>query len=417
MDKTSANSRVGSFAMLPANPTEKYQKSWNDLLEVIANMQVLLHADATCSKHPVVRKAPTDYPVYLTGGALAFGYRRNSSDFDLYYKFQESPSQTAVESVIDSLRAFIRRTGLPFFILNNATVLMMRPTSARRNPADFTGCALIVRCTEKYRAQMKQSIQDRLKNGLGADFTLTHHDEVIQIALKSAKSFENVLKMYTIIYCCPLMRDKEHSLTVKFEEYPPITRYIVHVSLRDISVRCSLLLRGYLLQDPLARQGALYLKRWSKKCGLSRPAKGLLCSYMIVLMWVYFLLQKGKLTFVPPASIAAHIKSQDIPALFCPPKNVSSVHAALGGLISDFFVFYSQTFDFKTKVVSIRSAAGFDGTVESWRKSIGRTGYFVHIEDPYETGNRASGVEKEQFATVQHSLKAWLRTHQPNLAV
>ncbi|CBZ25816.1 conserved hypothetical protein [Leishmania mexicana MHOM/GT/2001/U1103] len=177
----------------------------------------------------------------------------------------------------------------------------------------------------------------------------------------------------------------------------------------DLSCRCngirnSWLLRRYLAQSEVFRVGNVFLKTWSKACGVNNSRVGFLTSYAVSVLWIYFLLRRGEVAFVNP---------EDIPALPNPEEQMEVPYiplwsavadakadaartARLGNLLRGFFYFYGEEFDWDTHVATIRQP--FDSAADirtkedlGWEKSDtlslvlrNRCYHIFSIEDVYE---------------------------------
>ena len=135
----------------------------------------------------------------------------------------------------------------------------------------------------------------------------------------------------------------------------------------DLSCRChgirnSWLLRRYLEQDEVYRMGNVFLKQWSKACGINNSRVGFLTSYAVLILWVYFLLRRGVVTFVNPNDVPVlPDPEQQMEVPYMPlwprlddPAADDARTTRLGALLRDFFFFYGEEFDWATQVVTIR---------------------------------------------------------------
>lgn len=145
---------------------------------------------------------------------------------------------------------------------------------------------------------------------------------------------------------------------------PEIFAIDFDLSCRYHGIRNSWLLRRYLEQDEVFRMGNVFLKKWSKACGINNSRVGFLTSYAISVLWVYFLLRRNAVAFVAPDDVpllpdpAAQGEIPYVP--LWPPLGDAAADAArttrLGALLRDFFYFYGEEFDWATQVVTIRQA-------------------------------------------------------------
>lgn len=159
-------------------------------------------------------------------------------------------------------------------------------------------------------------------------------------------------------------------------------------SCRVQSLRCTYLLRRYLMQHPFARWLCLAIKAWGKQVGLHTKCKGsssiaVIKSHGFILMVIYYFLRRGKMEYIPPQAIDVESILPLPPAL--PPivpffdelgdeekaflatgiKNSSTVLDMFGvranasvkeyqqQLWHDFFLFYRSEFDAEKECIAI----------------------------------------------------------------
>ncbi|KPI83692.1 hypothetical protein ABL78_7260 [Leptomonas seymouri] len=127
-------------------------------------------------------------------------------------------------------------------------------------------------------------------------------------------------------------------------------------------IRNSWLLRKYMEQDEVFRMGNVFLKKWSKACNINNSRLGFLTSYAVSVLWVYFLLRRGEVTFVNPDDVPVLPDAEKQmaisyiplwPALDNPEADAART-VRLGALMRDFFYFYGEEFDWTRQVVTIR---------------------------------------------------------------
>ncbi|KAK7197946.1 Cid1 family poly A polymerase [Novymonas esmeraldas] len=143
---------------------------------------------------------------------------------------------------------------------------------------------------------------------------------------------------------------------------PEIFALDFDLSCRYHGIRNSWLLRSYLAKSDVFRVGNVFLKTWSKACGVNNSRVGFLTSYAISVLWIYYLLRHDEVAFVDPADIpelpdpAVQTEVPYIP--LWPPAADADADAArtarLGRLLCGFFHFYGEEFDWATHVVTIR---------------------------------------------------------------
>lgn len=133
------------------------------------------------------------------------------------------------------------------------------------------------------------------------------------------------------------------------------------ISARPFGVRNSCLLRAYMMQDHIFRAGNLFIKKWSKACGINNSRAGYLTSYAMSVLWVYYLLRCGEARFVDPNSIPEFpdpdASQESVQYLPLWPESSESEEARqiqrLGSLVQGFFRFFAEDFDWTHDVVSI----------------------------------------------------------------
>ncbi|KAH9578888.1 PAP/25A-associated [Trypanosoma melophagium] len=160
---------------------------------------------------------------------------------------------------------------------------------------------------------------------------------------------------------------------------------------RRNGVRNSALLRAYVEQRPACRWLSMAVKRWSKRAGLNASVVGgSITSYGFNIMTVYYLLQRGKLQFVPPDAIDV-AQIQPVPP-YLPLEPLEDDGEELGEQIVDFLNFYLYEFDAANHVISLsrpgittKEQLNWTKTAEDFARMNGeKIHYQWCIEDPYE---------------------------------
>ncbi|GET88035.1 hypothetical protein, conserved [Leishmania tarentolae] len=177
----------------------------------------------------------------------------------------------------------------------------------------------------------------------------------------------------------------------------------------DLSCRChgirnSWLLRRYLAQNEVFRVGNVFLKTWSKACGVNNSRVGFLTSYAFSVLWIYFLLRHSEIEYVNPEDIPAlpnPTEQMEVPYIPLWPKVADAKADAqrterLGRLLRGFFYFYGEVFDWERHVVTIRQPCDSAANIRTkkdlgWEKSDtlslilrDRCYHIFSIEDVYE---------------------------------
>ena len=203
------------------------------------------------------------------------------------------------------------------------------------------------------------------------------HENSVQIKCKN--EFE-AIKMLAVPNC-----------TLLSSKVPPLvfgTKW--DLSCRLYGVQNSNLLRKYLSQRHV-RIAAAAIKLWSKKCRINDPRVGLLSSYAVAMMYIYFLIRTDVVEWIDPESITLE-ECPNIPPFSNPPGPSSpAVEALAGKLFVGFIAFYSEEFNWEEHVVSINSPNVITKEKLGWTKTaeiIVERGssirYDFCIEDPYE---------------------------------
>ncbi|RNF06451.1 putative terminal uridylyltransferase 3, partial [Trypanosoma rangeli] len=210
-------------------------------------------------------------------------------------------------------------------------------------------------------------------------------------------------------------------------QLPDIFALDFDISCRPLGVRNSWFMREYLSQHSVVRAGVAFLKRWSKQCGINNAQKGYLTSYAVMILWVYYLLQRGLVCYVDPVSVSIVPSGAPVHVPYIPLLGVegagggsmgsvssspvlAELKANLGDCVAGFFSFYSE-FPWDERVVSLRSPNS-DVTRESlgWveaadvmaKRLRDRVWYRMCIEDPYEDNlNLGRHLSPNKFAFVR----------------
>eukprot|EP01064_Diplonema_japonicum_P020598 TRINITY_DN30205_c0_g1_i1.p1 TRINITY_DN30205_c0_g1~~TRINITY_DN30205_c0_g1_i1.p1 ORF type:complete len:584 (+),score=116.74 TRINITY_DN30205_c0_g1_i1:114-1754(+) len=161
------------------------------------------------------------------------------------------------------------------------------------------------------------------------------------------------------------------------------------MSCRLFGVRNSNLLRMYL-QKPHLRMAAVAVKIWSKKVKINDPRVGLLSSYAVALMFVYYLIHTKQVEHIDPESVQLETCPQ-IPDFIPPPRHNPEFSEKVGEAFLGFVNYYACVFNWEDDVIAINT-----GEVVK-KQSIGWTSehaihvdrgnsvhYYIRIQDPYE---------------------------------
>ena len=214
---------------------------------------------------------------------------------------------------------------------------------------------------EDSQSQLAKGLQTELLVKLGKRLQDTHLDWSVD-AVKRAR--------------VPVVKIK--SKTLDFD----ITAF------RRNGVRNSALLRAYMTQNPDLRWVSIAVKHWSKRCGMNGPL-GYLTSYGFNILVVYFLLQRGHLSFVDPDQCCASAIEPVPPGVpLAPPQDP----ALIGKLLMDFLGYYRREFNLNDDVVTLSRPGVTKKQQLNWTKeaedikliNAEKVAYRLCIEDPYE---------------------------------
>jgi DNA polymerase sigma len=257
------------------------------------------------------------------------------------------------------------------------------------------------------------------ERGSDVDFVLLSDDAVRDgKGLDSGSTMARQIQAHNLASLARTMREDHKAWKVQeikrarvplLKIQTPTATFDVSANRRN-GVRNSWLLRYYYNQCPEARWLSLAIKSWSKRTGMNGGINGFLTSYAFNIMVVYYLLQRGKVQFVP-------LDASDVSALPLVPTGMPIARpdaAALGDAAMDFLAFYRTEFDFDANVVSlsrpgVTSRAQLEWTVEAedrirmqqGEEMAERVAYRLCIEDPYEVnlnvGRVATAFKMELF--------------------
>jgi hypothetical protein len=180
---------------------------------------------------------------------------------------------------------------------------------------------------------------------------------------------------------------------------------------KTFSIQNSLLFRGYIAQSEIVRFGIMKVKDWGKHSGVIAPKSGLLSSYSLSLLWIYYLLQVGEVHFIDPIN-DIDPRAQTQPR-FIPLGEISGEQVLrLGELLHGFYRFYGMEFDWDLHVVSIGSEfrrgqkvykreLGWEVNVYRGKNPPTSRHRCLCIQDPYELDlNLGKGLSLEKMPKV-----------------
>ena len=178
------------------------------------------------------------------------------------------------------------------------------------------------------------------------------------------------------------------------------------------AIRNTMLLGTYVRQWRPLRYGILLLKKWGRRSGVIDARHGMLSSYSMTILWIYFLLHRTSfLTFLPPESIAKE-GHPPAPIQWLPVEGddvlTDTFFHELGAALLSFFYFYAFEFDWLVNVVTITEAPNVlvRKVTLDWHEvaSLGLAHQFetvMCIQDPYELElNLGKGIRREMAGKI-----------------
>ncbi|KAI6646655.1 Poly(A) RNA polymerase GLD2-like [Oopsacas minuta] len=221
---------------------------------------------------------------------------------------------------------------------------------------------------------------------------LIEGEELYQDPLR--KVYRRLRKITSKISRCQLIHAKVP--IVMFEDLQ--FGFEVDISINnDSGIRNTFLLRTYSRLDTRVRPLVIVIKEWAKANNVCNSKSGLLSSYALNLMVLFFLQHNASPRVLPslqrmfPGIFNSYYTIDDIQKVglqeICnswKSENTESV----GELLIKFFEFYSML-DFREKLISIRTGSIHQRPV--WDSARGYKGY-INIEEPYTLDNAARSV-------------------------
>lgn len=225
------------------------------------------------------------------------------------------------------------------------------------------------------------------------DITLLVEGEVLyQNPLRGV--YRRLRKLTTRISECQLIEAKVP--IVMFEDLQ--LGFEVDISINNNSgIRNTFLLRTYSRLDTRVRPLVIVVKEWAKCNNVCNSKSGLLSSYALNLMVLFFLQYSVSPQVLPslqrmfPDTYNAYFTIDDIQKVdmeaIC--KSWTSENKeSVGELLIKFFEYYSRH-DFRGKLISVRTGSLHE--LPDWDSSRGFKGY-INIEEPYTLENAARSV-------------------------
>jgi DNA polymerase sigma len=158
---------------------------------------------------------------------------------------------------------------------------------------------------------------------------------------------------------------------------------------RPLGLHNSALMQRYTTLDPRMRPLAFTIKAWSKAAGINNPQAGLLSSYCVYCMLIYYLQTRS-----PPILPNLQLNRDSLPQMVVSGYNCafewgtsnfySKNTSPLGNLLLGFFQYYGYEFDYSNSVVSIRLAKEGSLPPKSLWDQYGWKNSPMCVEDPFE---------------------------------
>lgn len=167
------------------------------------------------------------------------------------------------------------------------------------------------------------------------------------------------------------------------------------LSLRGSGIAVSWLLRRYFQQSSLARVGTIFLKHWGKATRLNNPNQGYFNSFATSVLWIYFLIQTKRISFVNPTPFqtqptASYLDvAPFIPLIEEQERDNDTFWLDVSNTIFKFFNFYANEFNWDTHVVSICQEHCVTKKELNWvfekEKRVGSPVYYrICVQEPLE---------------------------------
>ncbi|KAL6780665.1 PAP5 [Auxenochlorella protothecoides x Auxenochlorella symbiontica] len=180
----------------------------------------------------------------------------------------------------------------------------------------------------------------------------------------------------------------------------------------DLACANTRYLAAYAAIDPRFRQLVTIVKHWAKRRKVNEPYTGTLSSYCYALMCVH-LLQTRSPPILPALQLLPHTHTGSIQGwdvgYYDKVETLQDFGNAntqtLAELVWDFFEYWAWGHDYRSTVISVRTAGTLTKTEKGWAQRVGRERHLVCIEDPFELSHdlgrtvdrQTSGVLRKEF--------------------
>eukprot|EP00759_Apiculatamorpha_spiralis_P058668 PhF_6_TR9258/c3_g2_i7/m.14674 len=390
---------VGAIALREARQADGGQDKWDRACRLQEQLQL-------CANHLSGGKEH----VFVFGGLLSFGIWDGASDIDFASLNIESlateetaPSTPAIEhDKVKRMWRCLTNLGLPLSSMQSLTMTRVPVLRHMKCRISIGSCLnAVVRFNKDLPKDTALQEFIAAVNRRNVPFlTCKSEDELGRSLTFVFNSMEDTMK-FALAVSGEVGEHKVTDCSVTYNFAPEIASIDFDLSFRAFGVRNSWLQRHYLMQHRCARLGAIIIKKWAKNTGFSDARNGYLTSYAAVIMWIFYLLEKGLIReYVQPQEIpSVPPGSKNLRGLYKPlateldPHDERELALELGTLLHGFFKYYGTEFDWANRVVSLNHRGGNTKARLGWTEANQVTSadhiaenvyYLMCIEDPYE---------------------------------
>ena len=379
---------------------QKYVEEWCESMRkyVTANMDdqetYTIKADALKQLETLVKAVFPDAKIYLFG-STSTGTGETKSDLDVAI-WLTSNQLVDERVIIHSLWTFLSNLNLPWYSDNISDYGLHKITKTRVPILGYSAppSQNMVRLDVIEATTLTFKCSDAAEVTAFASRFKNHKAVVEAIEKPEEKQVQMICRSQVDAISIRLKYPSE------FLQVPNVFRCTWDLSAKTFGVRNSALIRKYS-QLREVRTAAVAVKMWSRAWRVNDPRNGLLSSYAVMLLYIYYLLARGLIEFQPPSDINFD-ECEQVPPLPTPPDGNEDLSTAVT-IFMGFFDFYSSKFNWEDHVVSLRSDPRVNGPVT--KESVGWTSdneiiverakcvrYSVCIEDPYESADSGHGM-------------------------